>query len=30
LAARLRYTLHPTWAQSMAGAVQWLEERATV
>lgn len=24
LAARLRYTLHPTWAESMAGAVQWL------
>jgi glycosyltransferase involved in cell wall biosynthesis len=28
LAARLRYTLHPTWAQSMAGAVTWLEENA--
>lgn len=26
LAARLRYMLHPTWAQSMAGAVAWLEE----
>jgi glycosyltransferase involved in cell wall biosynthesis len=25
LAARLRYTLHPTWSQSMAGAVRWLE-----
>ncbi len=25
LAARLRFTLHPTWAQSMDGAVQWLE-----
>ena len=24
MAARLRYTLHPTWAESMAGAVQWL------
>jgi glycosyltransferase involved in cell wall biosynthesis len=28
LAARLRYTLHPTWAQSMAGAVQWMEQLA--
>ncbi len=27
-AARLRYTLHPTWAQSMAGAVGWLEKVA--
>lgn len=25
MAARLRYTLHPTWAASMAGAVQWLD-----
>ena len=25
MAARLRYTLHPTWAESMAGAVRWLE-----
>ncbi len=24
LAARLNYTLHPTWTQSMAGAVTWL------
>lgn len=28
LAARLRYTLHPGWAQSMAGAVAWLEALA--
>lgn len=27
MAARLRYTLHPTWAESMAGAVRWLEAR---
>lgn len=28
LAARLRYTVHPTWAQSMDGAVAWLERLA--
>ena len=25
LAARLRYTLHPTWNESMSGVVRWLE-----
>lgn len=30
MAARLRYTLHPTWAESMAGAVRWLERRVNV
>lgn len=28
LTALLRYSLHPTWAESMAGAVHWLERRA--
>ncbi|HAJ34729.1 MAG TPA: glycosyltransferase family 1 protein [Chloroflexi bacterium] len=28
LAARLRYSLHPTWEQSMTSAVAWLEEFA--
>lgn len=25
MAARLRYTLHPTWSESMAQSVRWLE-----
>jgi len=29
LAARLRYTLHPTWEESMGAAVRWLESTAT-
>lgn len=29
LAARLRYTLHPTWKESMDAAVRWLESAAT-
>lgn len=29
LAARLRYTLHPTWNENMNAAVRWLETIAT-